>query len=511
MEKLSRSVTMILAVIVALLVSIAQYRVGMESIQESAKHTLKMRASLLSQYIIPLRQDVYAMENTLRERYQEAQRTGKVAPEVEMIHPFPEYNVWGVSGLEREGGVDYLSGTLTGGPALVEPSEKLRQELTAALSLDSQFETLIKHIPEIIWVYYTSSKGFIYIAPDPPVANFRFSEELYSKEFWTQAEPANNPEGRQIISDLYNDAFGQGWMVSISSPVIVNEEFLGVASLDLGVDLLSNLTGIGEAYGDSILVDENDRIVARYSEFRTNETYSVPPTDQEWYRSTDGTRWLSEWVAAGELRLLHRLPNKTLYWAAAKQSALVWGLMLAMVVLVGFSIRLKEALSKVTTLMNRDELTCLLNRRGLLEAYPPLHELTRREGKQSALLLLDLDHFKEVNDTHGHGVGDQVLKTVARRLQANIRDHDLACRWGGEEILVFMANGDSATFRQVAQRLRKVIKEEPLSKPCITVTVSGGLTVFQEGEHLEKVISRADALLYRAKSEGRDRIVTDTQ
>lgn len=229
----------------------------------SAEQTFGVRADLIQQYIRLMRQNVYSLERVIESRFEQIERSGARAPEIEAIRFHPQYDVWGVSGLESENGIPELSGTLTGLDSLSDPAGFVAKELTAVLYNDSQFHILLENVPDIIWVYYTSKNDFIYIAPDPAIADFRFSEVVHTKEFWTQAIPDNNPDLQQIISDLYDDYYGQGLMISISSPVVLDGKFSGMASLDLGIELLRDLTGIGSAAGESILVDENDRIVER--------------------------------------------------------------------------------------------------------------------------------------------------------------------------------------------------------------------------------------------------------
>ena len=500
-----------LGVVIALTLSVMEYRSELSNILEAAEQTVRTRASLMSRYITLMRQNVYSLEYAIEARYREAERFQVVAAELDLVRYFPAHGVWGLSGLAEEGGVASLSGSLTGAEPLENPTEELQRELTAVLSVDSQFRSLIEHLPEVIWVYYTSANEFIYIAPDPPIKDVRFSTDLYAKAYWSQAAPSSNPEGDQIISDLYEDAYDKGWMISISSPVSIDGRFLGVVAVDLGVTLLRSNTGFGRALGDSILVDEHDRIVVRSELFSPDETYLIPYREGQWVSAGDRTLWFAEEVTPGELTLLHRLPRTLLYWQAVKRSVQVWLLLAAVWVVIGFIMRLDGALSEVTNLMHRDALTGLLNRRGFKDALLPLQELARREGRSAALLLLDIDHFKCINDTYGHDVGDQVLEGIAHCLHGHIREYDVLCRWGGEEILVYMAKGDHATYLAVAERLRWVIEAEPISQANIRVTISGGLTECQPDEPFERSLERADRLLYQAKANGRNRIETDIQ
>jgi diguanylate cyclase (GGDEF)-like protein len=157
----------------------------------------------------------------------------------------------------------------------------------------------------------------------------------------------------------------------------------------------------------------------------------------------------------------------------------------------------------------RDPLTGLLNRRALgARAAAVLTEAAAR-GQPVALLLIDLDRFKAINDTHGHAAGDAALRDVAAVLGREVRRDDLACRWGGEEMLVVLRNRDLRRAEERAAKLRVAIKAaRPGGFPGLLVTASIGVAAFPEhGAGLDELIRRADAALYAAKRSGRDRVV----
>jgi diguanylate cyclase (GGDEF)-like protein len=157
----------------------------------------------------------------------------------------------------------------------------------------------------------------------------------------------------------------------------------------------------------------------------------------------------------------------------------------------------------------RDHLTGLLNRRALQAQAARLLDEARARQQPVALLLLDLDHFKIINDTHGHAAGDAVLQDVAAVLAREIRHDDLACRWGGEEMLALLRNCDLANAEARAAKLRTAITAaQPGGIPGLRVTASIGVAAFPEhGAGLEELTKRADVALYVAKSYGRDRVV----
>jgi diguanylate cyclase (GGDEF)-like protein len=124
--------------------------------------------------------------------------------------------------------------------------------------------------------------------------------------------------------------------------------------------------------------------------------------------------------------------------------------------------------------------------------------------------MADIDHFKAINDQHGHLVGDSVLESVARSLQAGLRESDLAVRWGGEEFLMVLKNCEPGEAVRIADNLRQTVMSHPVntSGQEVPVSISIGVTQLAVGEMPSQAIDRADAALYRAKESGRNRVVT---
>ncbi|MFY8093070.1 MAG: PleD family two-component system response regulator [Niveispirillum sp.] len=167
-----------------------------------------------------------------------------------------------------------------------------------------------------------------------------------------------------------------------------------------------------------------------------------------------------------------------------------------------------------------DSLTGLFNRRYLSAHLPRLLDRSGGNNKPVSALLFDIDHFKVVNDTWGHGVGDEVLKEVAQRASRNLRNFDLVARLGGEEFVVIMPDTDGNQAMAVAERLRRRIAEEPFSVSApvgkIDITISIGValadwTLDADGkpESGDALLRRADTALYQAKRSGRNRVVMD--
>ena len=157
-----------------------------------------------------------------------------------------------------------------------------------------------------------------------------------------------------------------------------------------------------------------------------------------------------------------------------------------------------------------DELTQLLNRKEVLSRIETLGAQSRRTGHQLAVLFCDLDRFKDINDTHGHAVGDEILRTTANRLRDTLRtSDDLAARVGGDELLIVLHGvQDIDNAVALAEKLRTAAMV-PISTAAgpITATLSIGVTLARPDEPTETLVSRADAAMYQAKHSGRNRVI----
>lgn len=151
-----------------------------------------------------------------------------------------------------------------------------------------------------------------------------------------------------------------------------------------------------------------------------------------------------------------------------------------------------------------DPLTGLLNRRAALDLVEKFARHNSLVG--TTLVVMDIDHFKQVNDTYGHDLGDEVLKHTSAAVQDLLREGDAAVRWGGEEIVVICPRTTSAGAVNVAEKLRSAIKGLRFSNPQLTISASFGVAEIQPGESFNQAFCHADEALYRAKHGGRDRV-----
>ncbi|MGE4246007.1 MAG: PleD family two-component system response regulator [Parvibaculaceae bacterium] len=174
--------------------------------------------------------------------------------------------------------------------------------------------------------------------------------------------------------------------------------------------------------------------------------------------------------------------------------------------------KLRVAMQQSLELAVTDPLTGLFNRRYMETHVNMLADNAANRGKSLSLLIVDVDHFKPVNDTHGHAVGDRVLKELSERIRRNIRSIDLPCRIGGEEFMVALPDTSADVAARIGERLREAVSCRPFNVGAkdgpIGVTISVGVATLDDGaDTLESILKRADDALYRAKREGRNRVV----
>jgi diguanylate cyclase len=174
------------------------------------------------------------------------------------------------------------------------------------------------------------------------------------------------------------------------------------------------------------------------------------------------------------------------------------------------SIELKAAYQRIEELAELDELTGSYNRRCIMRLLDAEIEKSRQTSTPCAIALIDLDWFKRINDAHGHPVGDEVLRTFAITIFANIRPADCFGRYGGEEFLLLLPGMDGDAASRMLDRLRGIVADLDWSafSPGMRVTISAGVVTLRDNDTADTFLVRADSALYSAKAQGRNRIAT---
>lgn len=237
--------------------------------------------------------------------------------------------------------------------------------------------------------------------------------------------------------------------------------------------------------------------------------YMWPVLWMSYFFGRGGTALIVAWVGLAHAAALVALPpgaGNVDRWVDVVASVLVVG------VVVRFLAERNERLvSELVAEARVDPLTGLLNRRGFAERMEVEVARARREAYPLAVIALDLDHFKRVNDAHGHEVGDRVLNWVGSVLSEHARGGDVVARAGGEEFVVSLPRADAAEARAVAERIRRAIAAPSAGRGChgisaeLAVTISAGVAVSSGPLHVDDLLEAADRALYSAKDGGRNR------
>lgn len=167
---------------------------------------------------------------------------------------------------------------------------------------------------------------------------------------------------------------------------------------------------------------------------------------------------------------------------------------------------LESALREAGEHASHDPLTGALNRRGLQEAFTRESARAQRTGEPLAVILLDLDDFKNINDQYGHAIGDATLIHLTKVIAETLRPTDICCRWGGDEFVVLMPGADREVAKRALARVQSIIVTLSDITTPVSLTFSAGVVLSQDRESLEQLLLRADRAIYRAKASGKHRI-----
>lgn len=391
--------------------------------------------------------------------------------------------------------LDNIKSSLSGIGKLDEISLDTVQELHSVLYLKPLFKTILNSKHDIQWVYYTSAKNFIYIAPSNEVWGKDFLTNIYKKEFWTEAIPNNNPGMELVLTRMYNDSAGKGYLSTLSLPIMHNDEFMGILSIDIALKTLNNMIKKENLAGAIYLLIEDNQIIASSEDFKLNEVLEKNNTTFELPIFNDMIKLV--YIQDKKEKLLTILKNSLF-------QVLLLVFILFIIYILCYLLLLNK---KIQKLANRDSLSSLLNRRAMRRESRKLLNIANRYNQDISILILDIDLFKKVNDTYGHHIGDLVIKEISKILSKNSRESDLVSRYGGEEFLIMLSNTNSKNAYILAERIRKEVSNLSIENYDLKITISIGCTEYIKEEELDTFIKRADNLLYKAKEEGRNKTI----
>lgn len=406
-------------------------------------------------------------------------------------------------------------GNLTGLGQATALDAAHRREIAVALGLAPMLAAAYRHLDAqgVAWVYYVSSLQFIYLYPFTPSSSYHYSPFTPGGQFWRMAEPTANPDGLRVITPVYVDQAGKGPLLTISQPIWVHGKFHGVLCVDVSVNMLKRLLGsVAEPLGSLYLLNAQNQVVA------ASQEQALPQENLQQLpvmaRYAAGGQAHVRVLAVGNtgMRVLHYLPNHWLALEIAKGCApgLVAALLLWLaLLLLSRTWKLNRELRRLS---EHDALTGALNHRAFQALLLRLYQDYQAHGTVFSLVMVDLDHFKKVNDTFGHAVGDEVLKVLVRLARRLLRSEDKVARLGGEEFVLVLPGTDLHDAMKAAVRLRLQLERlhwHKLGLPDKVTASMGCAVVLASDCHAGAVLKRADDAMYRAKQEGRNRVCLD--
>jgi GGDEF domain-containing protein len=281
-----------------------------------------------------------------------------------------------------------VQSTLNGDKTLSNITLDTVQELNSALYLHPLFRTILNSNHDIKWVYYTSAKNFIYLAPSNDIWDDKFLKYQFTKEFWTEAIPENNPSGELVLTKVYDDGMGKGYITTLSLPIFKDDVFMGVLSIDIGIEKLNKMISDIKVQGKLYLINEDDLIIASNQKFKLNE--EIEESKETFSINIFENRLKLIYIEDKSERIL------TIIYSALPMIMLLFFILVIVYILIYQIVLIK----KIKKLADKDSLTFLLNRRAMTKECTRQLSIAKRYEQDTSLLLLDIDFFKRVNDTY---------------------------------------------------------------------------------------------------------------
>jgi diguanylate cyclase (GGDEF)-like protein len=273
------------------------------------------------------------------------------------------------------------------------------------------------------------------------------------------------------------------------------------------LEATATLTPLPEELRDWPVIPEphNCKAVRMGRHFRVNDVTAEPLCPAKFVAPTEGSYYCGPLIAGGVIIGAVRVEGVAKYWTPERESLLDSYLSGAATALS--NLRLLETMKHEA---NVDELTGLYNRRFLEDYARKLIAMGRRKGQSLGLIMMDIDHFKDFNDAHGHEVGDRILRQFAKTITHAMRETNLAARYGGEEFVVLLPDTGSEASLLVAERIRTSVERMVVpavpGKALTQMTVSLGIAIYPEhGQEFEELLQASDKALYESKRTGRNR------
>lgn len=394
-------------------------------------------------------------------------------------------------------------------------------EQNAVLKLADNLKMVYQTNKEYAWVYYYSKKHFTLIYPYLSADDYTFDEEIEKKPFFQYATPAFNPKRKLFFTPLYMDAIGKGLMVTIGKPVYKDDEFMGTVDIDITLNHIDNLlSDLDILQNKSLVYNEQMQIVGSNNliqDFNRSKIYSVKsylsPKILALNEAHNGLQYID-----GKYLFVKKIDNVPFTFVYFQDASSIWfhsfvyllpiifvlGLFLVIAYLYNKS---RLTMLKLQDQATKDYLTGAFNRRYFFEVGTPIFLKSKRKKAPLAVVMLDIDDFKKVNDTYGHKAGDLGIISVQKILEKNLRKSDLFARFGGEEFCIILEDISLENTEILLEKIRKEFETNVLESAGrkFSFTVSFGVS-YGLLDTLESMINLADKALYQAKKNGKNRV-----
>ena len=405
----------------------------------------------------------------------------------------------------------------------IDSSKQVVHEMASSLALTRYFKIVKGLNKSFVRVYYASkqnfSTGYPYVWSD----QFMWNASMLEKPLWQYATPTLNPEGNLFFTPLHKCLRKDRVLVTIGRPIYYKKNFFGTVNLDIAVSSESAFLESKNLYdGTYVIINQegeivaasgldgySDKVIYKAKQLLSQEILTAEATDEE------GVSLGSDYVY---VKTFENVPWKLYYiknkWDIYINTFYYVGMMFIVILLLlrvkTLIIRLSSSRDELERQALTDPMTKLYNRRYLSEITQHLLGLMRRNGSELSVVMLDIDKFKNVNDTYGHQVGDDVIIKLAQTLQQFTRKSDVIFRLGGEEFLVLLPETSLEGAMSMAETLRSEVEKLLLllgDEIELRFTISIGVSeVKRDEKSFDLSMTRADTALYEAKEGGRNRV-----
>lgn len=394
------------------------------------------------------------------------------------------------------------------------------REMEMSLSLIRYFKLIKEQNKDFAWVYYYSNKDFITLYPFVESKDFVLLPEYKTKPLMTYATPKLNPKKELFFTPLYIDNGGLGLMVTLGMPLYDKEMFLGATELDITLTSQSlKLKRLDHLNYHSIIINKENEVIGMNNIGAPN-TKEIIKID-----SLLGNKLVNIPDSKGSVSLIDgkfvyskkftNAPWKFIYYEEASEILLKsFFYTIPVFMIMGFIFYLGKLYSRTHELSIelkeqaiRDYMTGCYNRRYFYEAAEPLFFKNKRTNTPLAVVMMDIDNFKKINDMHGHDMGDKAIQEIPSVLGRSLRKSDLLARSGGEEFCILLEGLTLEDTKKLFERVRENFENNCINVNGVEIryTVSFGIA-YGMADSLEEMINLSDDALYDSKNNGRNQI-----